>query len=122
MDTSQPQLEPQQEEEELQAEAADADEPVSDIAADPESDPEADLEAEAEAESEAEQDAEAAQRRTAARKKSFGSYRGPGPRRLKAEMPELMNMLKDMAFEPEAFEWDGRGAEGAAFLSFRELV
>ena len=129
VDATQAPSDPMQEEEEAEAKS-EADEPLSDMEADAEPDADAEAEAEAAAEAEAEaeadsedeQEAEGAKKRTTARKKGMGSYRGSGPRRLKADMPGVVNVVRDMAYEPGSFEWDGRAAEGAAFLSFRELV
>lgn len=131
VDTTQAPSDPMQEEDEDEAKS-EADEPLSDMEADAEADAAAEAEAEAEAEAAAEADAEAGsdieqeteglKRRSTARRKGMGSYRGSGPRRLKADMPGVVNVVRDMAYEPGSFEWDGRAAEGAAVLSFRELL
>ncbi|KAL0039615.1 hypothetical protein WJX77_003445 [Trebouxia sp. C0004] len=54
--------------------------------------------------------------------KGSGSYRGPGPRQLKASFPAIIAVLRDMAVDPNSHVWDGQKAEAAAWLSFRELV
>jgi len=54
--------------------------------------------------------------------KGSGSYRGPGPRQLKASFPDIIAVLRDMAVDPDSHVWDGQKAETAAWLSFRELV
>jgi len=54
--------------------------------------------------------------------KGLGSYRGPGPRQLKASFPDIVAVLRDMAVDPNSHVWDGQKAEAAAWLSFRELV
>ncbi|KAL0021602.1 hypothetical protein WJX79_003100 [Trebouxia sp. C0005] len=54
--------------------------------------------------------------------KGSGSYRGPGPRQLKASFPDIIAVLRGMAVDPNSHVWDGQGAEAAAWLSFRELV
>lgn len=51
-----------------------------------------------------------------------GSYKGPGPRQLKATFPDIIAVLRDMAADPDSHAWNGQGAEAAAWLSFRELV
>lgn len=51
-----------------------------------------------------------------------GSYKGPGPRQLKATFPDIIAVLRDMAVDPDSHAWNGQGAEAAAWLSFRELV
>ena len=51
-----------------------------------------------------------------------GSYKGAGPRQLKADLPSIVTVLREMALDPTSHEWGGRGAEKAAWLSFRELV
>lgn len=51
-----------------------------------------------------------------------GSYQGPGPRRLRAVLPDVLTMLHNMAVDPTSDEWSIMTAEGAAWLSFRELV
>ena len=51
-----------------------------------------------------------------------GSYKGPGPRQLKATFPDIIAVLRDMAVDPDSHAWSGQGAEAAAWLSFRELV
>lgn len=50
------------------------------------------------------------------------SYHGPGPRRLKAALPDVLTMLHDMAVDPTSDVWSSTTAEAAAWLSFRELV
>lgn len=54
--------------------------------------------------------------------KGSGSYRGPGPRQLKASFPDIIAVLRGMAVDPNTHVWDGQKAEAAAWLSFRELV
>ena len=54
--------------------------------------------------------------------KGSGSYRGPGPRQLKASFPDIVAVLRGMAVDPDSHVWDGQKAEAAAWLSFRELV
>ncbi|KAL3143597.1 hypothetical protein ABBQ38_002394 [Trebouxia sp. C0009 RCD-2024] len=82
---------------------ADGDEPVSDSDQEPEPEPEAEV-------------------TVKKRRARSSNYQGPGPRRLRAALPDVLTMLHNMALDPTSDAWTITTAECAAWLSFRELI